>query len=337
MTENFVTAFTSHELEDRVIEVLSAHGYSLLFRALTNDCLKKFIVSIHTNERLLVLSENSFELDSVERMIRNYDNIITLSVNRSHTISPENLISAVNDAMRQPVFEKRRFGKYGVRAKWISVTGSSTSPGTTTIALNVASELANIQLCVLIDDDSNHNDLHIFLGTRHEGQTVLTPTLTYMGVRDNRDKGYLDSESSRTCVFDMGQMPIIHSRLMADRRSQVRETLDRIFECKSLLYALQPDHRAVQELNHFLDFANHELPDIRIAYAINRIGKSQRERALVKSLRTLLGDNQTFLVPRSGDLFDRAQSKFASISEVGARTQVHQVFKEISVYLSNSI
>ena len=177
----------------------------------------------------------------------------------------------------------------------------------------------------------------IFLGTRHEGQTVLTPTLTYMGVRDNRDKGYLDSESSRTCVFDMGQMPIIHSRLMTDRRSQVRETLDRIFECKSLLYVLQPDHRAVQELNHFLDFANHELPDIRIAYAINRIGKSQRERALVKSLRTLLGDNQTFLVPRSGDLFDRAQSKFASISEVGPRTQVQKVFKEISVYLSNSI
>ena len=160
MTVNFVTAFTSHEVEDRVIEVLSAHGYSLLFRALTNEQLKEFFESIHTNERLLVLSENSFEADSVERMIRKYDNVIALSVNRSHTISPENLVSAVNDAMRQPVFEKRRFGKHGVRARWISVTGSSTSPGITTIALNVASELANIQPCVLIDDDSNHNDLH---------------------------------------------------------------------------------------------------------------------------------------------------------------------------------
>jgi Flp pilus assembly CpaE family ATPase len=328
-------ALTSHEVEDRVIEILSTQGFKLLFRAVTPEQLAEHVNEVETSERLVILTEEISLVDSFLSPHRSH--IKTLQLNRELVKSNENLISAVNDAMRQPLVEKRQFGKTAARPSWIAVTGSSSSPGISTVALNIATEIATIRPCAVVDGDNRNHDLHIFLGTRKEGETVLNPSLSYLGIIDDRDREKLNITNAKTCVIDVGAMPRIDENMMTDRRIITRETLDRIFESKQLVYTTQPDHRAQLELESFLDFAGTELSDHHISFVINRVGGSQRQKSIIKSLRNRIGDKPTFLIPRDDALFDRAQGRFAATCEVGARSRVRKTLQEISVYLSNSI
>lgn len=328
-------ALTSHEVEDRVIEILSTQGFMLLFRAVTLEQLAEFVNEVETSERLVILTEEISLVNSFLLPHRNY--IKTLHLDQDLIKSNETLISAVNEAMRQPQVEMRGFGRSGAHPSWITVTGSSSSPGISTVALNIATEMANIRPCSVIDGDNRNHDLHIFLGTRKEGETVLNPSLSYLGIIDDRDREKLNSANAKTCVIDAGAMPRINENIMSDRRLVTRETLDRIFQSKQLIYITQPDHRAQLELDSFLDFSEMELSRHHISFVINRVGGSQRQKSIVKSLRNRIGDKPTFLIPRDDALFDRAQGRFAATCEVGARSRVRKTLQEISVYLSNSI
>ena len=328
-------ALTSHEVEDRVIEILSTQGFMLLFRAVTLEQLAEFVKEVESSERLVILTEEISLVNSFLLPHRNH--IKTLQLDQDLIKSNEILISAVNEAMRQPLVAKREFGRSAAHPSWITVTGSSSSPGISTVALNIATEMANIRPCSVIDGDNRNHDLHIFLGTRKEGETVLNPSLSYMGIIDDRDREKLNTANAKTCVIDAGAMPRIDENMMTDRRFVTRETLDRIFQSKQLIYITQPDHRAQLELESFLDFAEMELSRHHISFVINRFGGSQRQKSIVKSLRNRIGDKPTFLIPRDDALFDRAQGRFAATCEVGARSRVRKTLQEISVYLSNSI
>ena len=328
-------ALTSHEVEDRVIETLSTQGFMLLFRAATPEQLTEFVNELETSERLVILTEEISLVNSF--LLPHRSHTKTIQLDRELLKSNETLISAVNEAMRQPLVEKLGFGRTAAHPSWIAVTGSSSSPGISTVALNIATEMANIRPCTVIDGDNRNHDMHIFLGTRKEGETVLNPSLSYLGIFDDRDREKLEISNGKTCVLDVGAMPRIDENMLADRRLVTRETLDRIFQSKQIIYITQPDHRAQLELESFLDFAEIELSRHHISYVINRVGGSQRQKSIVKSLRNRIGDKPTFLIPRDDALFDRAQGRFAATCEVGARSQVRKTLQEISVYLSNSI
>ena len=57
-------ALTSHEVEDRVIEILSTQGFTLLFRAVTPEQLEEHVNEVETSERLVILTEEISLVDS---------------------------------------------------------------------------------------------------------------------------------------------------------------------------------------------------------------------------------------------------------------------------------
>lgn len=337
MTIKFALAFTSHEIEDRVIEILCQEGFDLLFRAMTLDQLSESVKNVNENDRLVILTEEKIEVEKIIQKSRKFEYVNILSINFIVASSKENLLSVVNNAMRYPVLEPQRVGTGVVRSSWIAVTGLSSSPGRTTIALNIAAEIANTATCLVVDADSSYKDLHLLLGTRCEGQSILTPSLTYMGLTHERDQMNLDASGIERCVLDIGQMPFIEPHLMTDRRKRTRETLDLIFESRQIVYVLQPHHRALMEMEGFLEFTERELTNRQIIFVINKVGNSLRGKSLVKSVKNRIGGKPCFVVPRDDTLFDRAQGRYASISEVGSRTHVRKALQEISGYLANSI
>ena len=337
MNIKFSTALVSHEIEDRVIEVLCEAGFDLLFRAVTLDQLAKNIGMVDKEDRLVILTEEKGEVESVIKKRGDCENVSVLFVSYLMSRSKEDLINEINSAMRYNVSEKQKITKRILRPSWIAVTGTTSSPGATSIALNIASELAQSQSCFIVDANGYAKDLHVFLGTRFAGQSNLSPNLAYLGIADERDKEILNSLGSQRCVLDIGSMPHIDSYLMSDRRRKTRETLDLIFESQKIIYVLQPHHRSLKELDDFLEFADRELANHDVIFVINKVHQSQRGRLLVKGLKVRIGGKPHFLVPRDDTLFERAQGRYASLTEVGSRTQVRKSLQEISVYLSNSI
>ena len=336
MNINFATALISHEIEDRVIEVLCGTGFTLLFRAVTIEQLTQHLNTSARDDRLVIVTEEKAEVQAITKIRQDCKETKVLLVSNLMSYSKDELVSAFNSVLRYSVSEKQTIVKGFSKPSWIAVTGTSSSPGATSIALNVASELAQSEPCSIVDANSHNKDLHVFLGTRCAGESALSPTLFYLGISDERDQETLNSFGSRRCVLDVGPMPRFDSYLMTDRRQKTRETLDLIFESQKIIYVLQPHHRSLKELEDFLEFADQELISHELTFVLNKVNNSQRGRLLVKNLKNRIGGRPHFLVPRDDTLFERAQSRYASISEVGTRTHVRKALQEISVYLFNS-
>jgi Flp pilus assembly CpaE family ATPase len=334
---SFITAIRPYEDEDRVIAALANQGYTLAFRAFSCEELEKYLENINSDQRLLVIMSENFELTKFVNAHRNKTNLKFVTLSRTVMKSEALLLDIVHETLRRSEESQSSRSVFFKETKWIAVTGSSGSPGITTVALNVASEISAYRENVLIDADIRHQDIHIRLGARREGKTILTPSLAFTGIISQEDRALLEMRKDECCIFDVGQMPVFNESLLVDRRLETRSTLEIVLRSSTIVYVAQPNNRSLVELEKFLDFAHRELREVQILLFVNKMSSSDRQKSLYKSFKNRISNYPSFTAPRDHPLIDRAEGRFAVLSEVGARSSLRKAVQELSIYLNKSI
>jgi MinD-like ATPase involved in chromosome partitioning or flagellar assembly len=333
----FITAILSHEDEDRIIAMLTEQGYVLKFRAFSTEDLEAHLLNIDLEQRTLVVNSEDFALSNIAKNFRHKLNIKFITLSSKIMNSEELLLRTVQDELRKSDETDRSRSTFLKQAQWITVTGSSGSPGITTIALNVASEVALYRENLLIDADIRHQDLHVRIGARREGKTILAPSFTFAGIVSSEDRGVFDMNKKECCIFDIGEMPIIYDNLLTDRRVETRTALEIILQSSSIIYVAQPSSRSLTELEKFLEFAKRELCDVQLVLILNKMSNTNRQKSFYKSFKNRISDYPSFVAPRDHSLVERAEGSFAVLSEVGARSSLRKSIQELSIYLNNSM
>lgn len=337
MNISFATALSSHELEDQVIATLTSQGFHLSFRAITPSHLEEFLLAIDHNERILIVFDEAFQ--SIVQSGENISNsqLRFFFMESKATWSNQAITQAALEVLRQPSISKTYPRRKVSRSDWIGVVGTSGSPGISSMAINIAAEISQKLPTRIVDADHQNQDLHILLGTRREGTSILTSSLALLSITSDEDRRSLEEDDSRISVIDMGETPRLHSEIFTDRRSKVRNTIDLMMQAHQLIYVVQPENRALRELDTFLEFAQQELSHLHLTFLFNKLGNSTRHKGILRSFKKRVADRPLFVVPRDYALFDRAQARFATLGEVGARTSARRAISELSIYLSKSI
>lgn len=333
----FATAVSSHELEDRLIAVLTSQGFHLSFRAVTPSHLEEFILSVDHKERTLLIFDETFKFLAKKENVARDSQLAFLLIDSCATWSDDEIARSAHDALRQPLVADSHPLRNKPRGDWFGVVGTSGSPGISTMAINIAAELSQNLPIRIVDADDRNQDLHILLGARREGRSTLTSSLSLMTLASDIDREHLEDDKSMISLIDIGQAPKFHSEIFTDRRANIRNVIDFIMQSHHLIYVVQPENRALVELDSFLKFAEQELSHHQITFLLNKMGNSTRHKGILRSLKNRIADQALFVVPRDNALFDRAQARYATLAEVGARTSARRAVAELSIYLSKSI
>ena len=336
MSISFITAVPSHEDEDRIIATLTHQGYELIFRAFSSEDLAKFLDGANSDQRTLVVASDDFDIKKTVIDNRINLNLKFVSLSRKTMKSEELTLRMVHEALRKTEDTRKSRSVVLRMPHWIAITGSSGSPGISTIALNVASELSSSRENLLIDADMRHQDMHIRLGARREGKTILSPSLAFMGIVSEEDQSLIEKHGDKRCLIDVGQMPTLRKDLMVDRRLDSRQTLEIVLQSSRIVYVTQLNHRSLAELEGFLTFAHHELREVPLTVVLNKMSNTDRQKSLYKSFKNQISDYPYFITPRDHSLVDRAEGRFAVLSEVGARSSLRKAVQELSIYLDKS-
>lgn len=337
MSISFATALSSHELEDQVIAALVSQGFQLDFRALTPGHLEEFLLHVDHNERALLIFDEAFQ-----RVVRTgkkvQDSQLGFFFMESRaTWSDQGITQAAHEVLRQPSILKTPPRSRESNSRWIGVVGTSGSPGISSMAINIAAEISQKVPTLIVDADSHNQDLHILLGARREGTSVLNSSLSLMSISSDDDRQFLEHNNSKISIIDIGETPGLHSDIFTDRRAKVRNTIDLMMQTRHLIYVMQPENRALRELDTFLEFAEREMSHLQLTFLLNKVGSSTRHKGIVRSLKNRVTDRELFIVPRDHSLFDRAQARFATLAEVGARTSARRAIFELSIYMTKLI
>lgn len=333
----FATAVSSHELEDRVIEVLMAQGFHLSFRAVTPTGLTEFLSGHDHKERTLLIFDEMFRFIIRKESLAEDSQLSFLLIDSLATLTDEEIARSAHDALRQPLVVKSQSLRNEPRRNWFGVIGTSGSPGISTMSINIAAELSQSLPVRIVDADDRNQDLHILLGARREGRSTLTSSLSLMTLASDGDRQSFEEDQSGISFIDIGEAPKFYAEIFTDRRSNMRKAINLMIQSHHLIYVVQPENRALVELDSFLNFAERELSQNQITFLLNKMGNSTRHKGILRSLKNRIGDEALFVVPRDYALFDRAQARYATLAEVGARTSARRAVAELSIYLSKSI
>lgn len=366
MRVNFITAISSFDLEDLIIEALAQKEFTLVGRAHSKaqlfDCVAKF----PTEERLIVIYDSGLSLSPTEKLKIQTEQIASLELgnevlsNTSNAsgLNSEVLLSQVYERLRKP--EEIHIGDSGISPKsikpkfsgtgnlWIGITGSDASPGITTVAINVAAEISLESFTVLLDGDSDRVDIGVKLGMKSdERKSALNENLTLIDISklDQQSIERLipnkqpESETQIVGCVDLGDAPDLNIALR-DRREKGKTYVENLQMCGHIVYVLQPEKHCLFEMERFYLQSKQLYPDARITFVLNKASNSSRHQAFKKSFRKKLQELEAgqkhFIIPLEYQLIDRAQGRFSTVAEVAPRSTLRKAIRELSIYLHKS-
>lgn len=342
MNLSLITAISSHELEDRVIATLAENGFTLTFRVISLGQSEDFIPLLKDEERTLLVIDEHFNNLYDKLKLQNFVNLAILELKESEKLQALEILNLAHTALRESASRDNApraltLNPRKRNPRWIGVTGGSGSPGISTCALNIASEISHISEVTLLDLDIVHQDLHVMAGVRREGPSALTSSLTLLSTQNWDDNVFVESHVSSTCILDLGEMPYPSQDLLKDRRAEVRKFLDYLSRCHQLVYVVQLESRALTELDAFLEFAIQELSDHKITFVVNKSGNSSRQKSLLRSVLNRISNRPYFVLPQDPVLFDRSKGRFATLEETAPRSPARRALEEASIYLIKSL
>jgi len=331
-----VTALVNAENEDRIIASLLSDGFTLEKRCHSHNQLRDFLSVTSTTERFLVITDEEFGLLSqdISALVSEQRALLQLP---AHTfLSSEEIRFRAHEAVRQPVAPILQLRTFQRQKNFVAITGSTGSPGITTVALNLATELSLYRTVQLIDGDPHRRDLYQRIGLQNRDISALTPQLSVASI------DYIDTTTAVKTIadnivcIDVGDAPPL-SELVKDRRKLGREFLESFQLCSHVIYVAQSENYSLAELENFRDAMTEIAPDISIVWVLNKIGKSTRQKTIQKSFSTRILGNPGFYLPREYAVLDRAQGQYSTLMEVAPRSALRRAVKELSIYLDNLI
>ena len=335
MSIAIVTALVDADNEDRIIAALVADGFTLVKRCHTVKQIMNCVTEISSDVRLLFITDEEFGLTPREISALISEQRALLEVAPRVSFSIEEIRQRAHEAVRKPVTPVLNSRTPKLQENFLGITGSSGSPGITSIALNLASELSQKRTVQLVDADPHRRDLHQKVGMQVGATSILTTDLSISSIDLlNLTSNTIETPSPILCI-DIGKAPNM-SEVMKDRRKPAREFLEIFEQCRRVVYVAQSENYSISELAGFREAMNEFSNNIKVTYVLNKIGSSNRQKVLEKSFRTRISDVPGFCLPRDHSALDRAQGQYSTLMEVAPRSSLRKAVRELSIYLDKS-
>lgn len=337
MNFSFITALTAFEQEDIFVDSLISREFTLLLRAMHREQLLDALGALDSDQRVIVIIDEIFGLTPFEISQFRSEHVACLEIASDTRLSRDEINVLVESALRKPEKVTVSHRKVEGSKKWIAFTGSSGSPGISTVSLNVAAEIALMQNVNLIDADPYRGDLHMLLGVKSdEWQTQLHSRLVLWNqsagqVLDQFSQLVDEGKNDFTCI-DIGDAPNF-KELLTDRRSNGKRYLETFLSCGRIVFIAQPDNHGLYEMEQFSSAVSESFPQLPVTYVLNKAGTTNRQQAMQKRFRAKLKNSDHFLIPRDESIIDRAQSRYSTVLEIGPRSSLRRSMKQLSVHL----
>lgn len=346
MKIGIITWLESAEFEDMVLEALLTQGISkveLEYRALAVEPLIAFLQSREDTGSRFILVHSSDEIPrDLEREIRRFPDAIRLKIEPINGEAAIEIERSVNRALRE--FESEPIRKSAVlqERNLIVVTGTTGSPGTTTITLNLGSEASLLQQVELIDLHPNRRDLAFLLGAKRSSESVrLSERLYILGglganelasnnlTSNDLTRNDLASNKSKWRIVDAGPMPKLESAF-SDRRAPVRDYVDLLERAERIVYLMTPENNHMFELESFLSSFDAGRIRAKPIFLLNQFGGSRRERSIQKRFSARVGQHDSHTLPFDREALDRAKSAYSALQDVVPRSKLRRSLGEVA-------
>jgi hypothetical protein len=330
---NLITALSSHQVEDHVIEVLLKHDFQLQKRLLSPvDCNSKLIASTSA-VRTLIISDNDFGLNWREVRRESNENLSILILDINKRFSSDEILHLANQALRgsdEVIPSRNSLSK----DSWVLFTGSDGSPGISTIALNTAQEYSKLAQMLLVDADLSQQSLSQMVGERMSYQrSALNNALSLQSITSFDE---IESRENESVFIDVGSAPVM-SQAVSDRRTEGKFFMQALSSCSHLIYVIHQDSRALYQLEQFEESLKMFSSELNVIYLLNKESSSSSRPLFRKSFRSKIDGKPHFFMPYEYGNLERARNRYATLSEVNSRSSLSRALRELATYLHKLI
>lgn len=330
-----VTAIGSPDREAIISRALFNSGKDIRFRALSFAELSHYVASLHEDQNrwLIVASHDLLGINAEEIHRWSSDNISCVILDPSTDfLSSDEITALVSQRMRAPMVHTPLV-KHRKLINAIAVTGTSGAPGRTTIAINLAREIASQRHATLVDADSLNPAIEHLLGLtdyawRTHAQKNISPHLTITSEL-NLTSESIDRET--TYISDCGALIDI-AKMRTDRRHPGAIQAQWIESAATIIFVTRADEISLRKLSEFVS-QRRQLPSrTEVIYLLNFVGHSRRYRELEKNFRSI-APGPKFIARSDYATMDRVVALQSTIADVAPRSPLRKMIKEISTHL----
>lgn len=333
MKINLITALSSHQVEDQVIEVLLKHDFQLQKRLLLPSDFDSKLISSISAVRILIISDKDFGLNWREIRRESDENLSILILDVDKRFSSDEILQQANQALRGSN-EALPTGKSIRRDSWVLFTGSDGSPGISTLALNTAQEYSKLAQMLLVDADLSQQSLSQMVGERVSYQrSALNNALSLQSITSLAE---IESREDESVFIDVGSAPVI-SQAVSDRRTEGKFFMQALSSCSHLIYIIHQDSRALYQLEQFEEFLKMFSSKLNVIYLLNKESSSSSRPLFRKSFRSKIDGKPHFFMPYEYGNLERARNRYATLSEVNSRSSLSRALRELAIYLHKII
>ena len=333
MKIDLITALSSHQVEDQVIEVLLKHDFQLQKRLLSPSDFDLKLISSISALRILIISDKDFGLNWREIRRESDENLSILILDVDKRFSSDEILQQANQALRGSN-EALPTGKSIRRDSWVLFTGSDGSPGISTLALNTAQEYSKLAQVLLIDADLSQPSLSQMVGERVSYQrSALNNALSLQSIASFDE---IESREDESVFIDVGSAPVM-SQAVSDRRTEGKFFMQALNSCSHLIYIIHQDSRALYQLEQFEESLKMFSSELNVIYLLNKESSSSNRPLFRKSFRSKIDDKPHFFMPYEYGNLERARNRYATLSEVNSRSSLSRALRELAIYLHKII
>ena len=333
MKINLITALSSHQVEDQVIEVLLKHDFQLQKRLLSLSDFDSKLISSISAVRILIISDKDFGLNWREIRRESDENLSILILDVDKRFSSDEILQQANQALRGSN-EALPTGKSIRRDSWVLFTGSDGSPGISTLALNTAQEYSKLAQMLLVDADLSQQSLSQMVGERVSYQrSALNNALSLQSITSLAE---IESREDESVFIDVGSAPVM-SQAVSDRRTEGKFFMQALNSCSHLIYIIHQDSRALYQLEQFEEFLKMFSSKLNVIYLLNKESSSSSRPLFRKSFRSKIDGKPHFFMPYEYGNLERARNRYATLSEVNSRSSLSRALRELAIYLHKII
>jgi len=316
MSIGFITCLADSDFEDLVVESLTSSDLPdliLEFRAISSANLTLYLenLPIDDKRRIIIHDLRNLQLPPTQSALS------TISIDSG---SPESIRAEVARALRD--FDRSNKSDLGIRSDLVMVTGTSGSPGISTIALNLANELSLAHQIHLIDSDSYRKDLAFFLGGKRDEPSIRLHS------RLSISQGEF-STSAHLQIADGGAAPEL-GQALSDRRVVARSYSDLLEMAARIIFVVQPESNTIYELERFLAARESDLFQARPIFLINKVGQTRRQLSIQRRLQARIGTYPVSLAPLDLKAIELAKSQYSPLADVAPRSKLRRAIADLA-------
>ena len=335
-----MTAISDATLEDRLISALdltSSQELSLDFRTTSPHSLISFLQSRETEVRRVILHDSFFSVREVQSALEKeaqssatVANLIFINVEDIEIKDPAGVRDAINASIRISHDRGQIRRTLEPISHLIAVTGTSGAPGVTSVAMNLAATLAQSSKISLVDANPRREDIAYLFGA-HSSHLPhhLSPNLQIAAE-------IMDSAGKVTTIVDCGSI-FDFTTASTDRRADVRRWFELVEMSETLIFVAQPEVTQLREVQAFVAGSRKYRPHKPTTYVLNGLGSSQLHRNVRKRFSASISPDRHFVIPYDRELFEKAKSEMAAITEVASKGRVQRAFLELADSLSGAL